>query len=157
MAKEIDQLTTLLREEWLKQGLDDELNRAERFGRDLGLLLIEPDIPVDLKRDLNYPVMKKLGVLAKEIFRIVDIGVRIKDKMFFLLPETSVEGVEVATKKLAERFAEMNFVDASSGETYQGRFRSASLVFPGQTKDRERIIERLTAELKETPVVNGEE
>lgn len=157
MAKEIDQLTTLLREEWLKQGLDDELNRAERFGRDLGLLLIEPEIPVSLKRELNYPVMKKLGVLAKEIFRIVDIGVRIKDKLFFLLPETSVEGVEVATSKLAQRFAETSFVDASTGETYHGRFRSASLVFPGQTKDRENILERLTAELKDMPAATIEE
>ena len=154
MAKEIDQLTTLLKEEWLKQGLDDELNRAERFGRDLGLLLIEPDIPADLKRDLMYPVLKKLGTLAKEVLRIVDVGVRIKDKLFFLLPETSVEGVEVATSKLAEKFSQQTFVDASTGETYKGRFRSASLVFPGQTKDRENILDRLSAELKATPALD---
>jgi hypothetical protein len=122
MAKEIDQLTTLLKEEWLKQGLDDELNRAERFGRDLGLLLIEPDIPADLKRDLMYPVLKKLGTLAKDVLRVVDVGVRIKDKLFFLLPETSVEGVEVATSKLAEKFHETTFVDASTGTHYKGRF-----------------------------------
>ena len=151
MAKEVDQLTTLLKEDWLKQGLDDELNRAERFGRDLGLLLIEPDIPADLKRDLMYPVMKKLGTLAKDVLRVVDVGVRIKDKLFFLLPETSVEGVEVATSKIAEKFHESTFVDASTGETYKGRFRSASIVFPGQTKDREGLLERLTAELKEVP------
>lgn len=151
MAKEVDQLTTLLKEEWLKQGLDDELNRAERFGRDLGLLLIEPVIPADLKRDLMYPVLKKLGILAKDVLRIVDVGVRIKDKLFFLLPETSVEGVEVATNKIAERFSEQSFVDASTGETYTGRFKSASIVFPGQTKERDGILERLTTELKEMP------
>lgn len=151
MAKEIDQLTTLLKEDWLKQGLDDELNRAERFGRDLGLLLIEPDIPADLKRDLMYPVLKKLGTLAKDVLRVVDVGVRIKDKVFFLLPETSVEGVEVATNKLAEKFYQQTFVDAATGTSYQGRFRSASLVFPGQTKDRENLLERLTAELKVVP------
>ena len=149
MAKEVDQLTTLLKEEWLKQGLDDELNRAERFGRDLGLLLIEPVIPDEIRRDLMYPVLKKLGLVAKEVLRIVDIGVRIKDKAFFLLPETSATGVEVATKKIAERFHKETFIDASSGETYQGRFRSASLVFPGETKDREKVLERLTASLKD--------
>lgn len=151
MAKEVDQLTTLLKEEWLKQGLDDELNRAERFGRDLGLLLIEPHIPAELKRDLMYPVLKKLGTLAKDVLRVVDVGVRIKDKLFFLLPETSVEGVEVATTKIAERFHQQSFVDSSTGETYQGRFRSAAIVFPAQTKDRDGILERLTAELKEVP------
>lgn len=157
MAKEFDQLTTLLKEEWLKQGLDDELNRAERFGRDLGLLLIEPDIPADLKRDLNYPVMKKLGVLAREVLRIVDVGVRIKDKLFFLLPETSVDGVEVATNKLAEKFAELEFVEAATGETYRGRFRSASLVFPSQTKDREKLLDRLSQELKAMPTAPHQE
>lgn len=156
MAKEVDQLTTLLKEEWLKQGLDDELNRAERFGRDLGLLLLEPAIPDGLRRDLMYPVLKKLGLVAKEVLRIVDIGVRIKDKAFFLLPETSVEGVEVATKKIAERFSKEVFIDASTGEAYNGRFRSASLVFPGQTKDREKILERLTAELREVVELDPE-
>lgn len=151
MAKEFDQLTSLLKEDWLKQGLDDELNRAERFGRDLGLLLIEPAIPAELKRDLMYPVLKKLGGAAKEVLRVVDVGVRIKDKLFFLLPETSVEGVEVATKKIAEKFYEQTFVDASTGETYQGRFRSASVVFPGQIKERDGLLERLTNELKEVP------
>ena len=157
MAKEVDQLTTLLKEEWLKQGLDDELNRAERFGRDLGLLLLEPSIPEPLRRDLMYPVLKKLGLVAKEVLRIVDIGVRIKDKAFFLLPETSVDGVEVATKKIAERFSRETFVDASTGETYSGHFRSAYLVFPGQTKDREKILERLNAELKESVRFDAEQ
>lgn len=73
MAKNLDSLTGLLKEEWLKQGLEDELNRAERFGRDLGLLLIEPIIPGDLARDLGYPVLKKLGLISKEVTRTVDV------------------------------------------------------------------------------------
>ena len=57
MAREMDSLTGLLKEEWLKQGLEDELNRAERFGRDLGLLMLEPDIPEELVRDLLPIIM----------------------------------------------------------------------------------------------------
>lgn len=157
MAKEVDQLTSLLKEEWLKQGLDDELNRAERFGRDLGLLLLEPDISADIKRDLMYPVLKKLGMTCKEVLRIVDVGVRIKNRLFFLLPETSTQGVEVATTKIVEKFGAQSFVDASTGKTYNGKLRSAFLVFPGQTKDREGILERLAAELdKPKPEENQE-
>lgn len=157
MAKEVDQLTSLLKEEWLKQGLDDELNRAERFGRDLGLLLLEPDISADIKRDLMYPVLKKLGITCKEVLRIVDVGVRIKNRLFFLLPETSTQGVEVATAKIVEKFGAQSFVDASTGKTYNGKLRSAFLVFPGQTKDRDGILERLAAELdKPVPEENQE-
>lgn len=152
MAKQIDSLTGLLKEDWLKQGLDDELNRAERFGRDLGLLMLEPLIPEDLVRDLSYPVLKKLGNVSKEVTRIVDVGVRIKNRLLWLLPETSDDGVEVARSKIAEKFSEQEFVDSSTGESFPGRFRSAYFVFPSQTNERDKILERLAAELEETKV-----
>lgn len=150
MAREMDSLTGLLKEEWLKQGLDDELNRAERFGRDLGLLMLEPLIPEELVRDLSYPVLKKLGHVSKEVTRIVDVGVRLKNRLLWLLPETSDDGVEVARRKIAEKFAEQEFVDSSTGESFQGRFRSAYFVFPSGTNERDKILERLAAELEET-------
>ncbi len=153
MAKDIDSLTGLLKEEWLKQGLDDELNRAERFGRDLGLLLIEPIIPGELARDLGYPVLKKLGMISREVTRTVDIGVRIKNRIFYLLPETSVEGVEVATRKIADKFQEQEFVDSGTGESFRGEMKSVFLVFPSQTSERDDILQRLTAELNGTKKV----
>ena len=100
MAREMDSLTGLLKEDWLKQGLDDELNRAERFGRDLGILMLEPLIPEELVRDLSYPVLKKLGNVSKEVTRIVDVGVRLKNRLLWLLPETSQDGVEVARARV---------------------------------------------------------
>lgn len=153
MAKEMDSLTGLLKEDWLKQGLDDELNRAERFGRDLGLLLLEPEVPEELMRDLSYPVLKKLGNVSKEVTRQVDVGVRVKNRLLWLLPETSEDGVKVATQKISEKFSEQTFVDSSTGESFQGSFRSAYFVFPSQTKDREDILKRLAAQLEssETP------
>ncbi|HIB69812.1 MAG TPA: GGDEF domain-containing protein [Phycisphaerales bacterium] len=150
MAREMDSLTGLLKEEWLKQGLEDELNRAERFGRDLGLLMLEPDIPEELVRDLSYPVLKKLGNVSKEVTRQVDVGVRIRNRLLWLLPETSEEGVQVATQKIAEKFSEHEFVDSSSGEKFKGSFRSAYFVFPSQTKDRDDILNRLASKLEVT-------
>src|SRR5690606_32292127 len=120
MAREMDSLTGLLKEEWLKQGLDDELNRAERFGRDLGLLLLEPAIPDELIRDLSYPVLKKLGNVSKEVTRQVDVGVRLRNRLLWLLPETSEEGVKVARNKIAEKFAQQEFVDSSTGDSFKG-------------------------------------
>lgn len=148
MAREMDSLTGLLKEEWLKQGLDDELNRAERFGRDLGLLLLEPEIPEHLVRDLSYPVLKKLGNVSNEVTRQVDVGIRIKNRLLWLLPETSEEGVKVATQKVSEKFSEQTFVDSASGESFKGSFRSAYFVFPSQTNDREDILKRLITQLE---------
>lgn len=150
MAREMDSLTGLLKEDWLKQGLEDELNRAERFGRDLGLLMLEPLIPEELARDLNYPVLKKLGNVSKDVTRVVDVGVRIRNRLLWLLPETSDDGVQVARGKIAEKFAEQEFVDSATGESFNGRFRSAYFVFPSQTNERNDILERLAAELAET-------
>lgn len=148
MAREMDSLTGLLKEEWLKQGLEDELNRAERFGRDLGLLMLEPAIPEELVRDLSYPVLKKLGNVSKEVTRQVDVGVRLRNRLIWLLPETSEDGVKVATQKIAQKFSQQEFVDSSSGEKFQGSFRSAYFVFPSQTKDRDGILERLASKLQ---------
>ncbi len=150
MAREMDSLTGLLKDEWLKQGLDDELNRAERFGRDLGLLMLEPAIPEELVRDLSYPVLKKLGNVSKEVTRQVDVGIRLRNRLLWLLPETSEDGVKVATQKIAEKFAEETFVDSSTGESFQGHFRSAYFVFPSQTNDRKDILARLAAEMEMT-------
>lgn len=150
MAREMDSLTGLLKEEWLKQGLWDELNRAERFGRDLGLLLIEANIPADLVRDLSYPVLKKLGKVSNEVTRQVDVGIRIRNRLLWLLPETSDEGVQVAQQKIATKFAEENFVDSASGETFAGAIHYAYFVFPSGESDREDILNRLIAKLEET-------
>lgn len=150
MARETDSLTGLLKEEWLKQGLEDELNRAERFGRDLGLLMLEPVIPEELIRDLNYPVLKKLGNVSKKVTRVVDVGVRMRNRLLWLLPETSEEGVKVAREKIAQQFSTHEFVDSATGEKFNGRFRSAYFVFPSQTDDREDILERLGTHLEDT-------
>ena len=148
MKRELDALTGLYKEDWLKQGLYDELNRAERFERDLGILLIEPIIPADLVRDLSYPVLKKLGNVSRNVFRVVDVGVRLKNRLLYLLPETSSEGVEVATKKLSEKFSEAEFVHSSTGEKFSGKFKSVFYVFPSIMKDREDVVGRLTADLE---------
>ena len=157
MPREFDSLTGLLKDEWLKQGLWDELNRAERFGRDLGLLLIEAVIPEDLARDLSYPVLKKLGNISRKVTRQVDIGVRLRNRLIWLLPETSEEGLQVALQKIVQNFAEHEFVDSSSGKTFKGDLHSAYFVFPSQTPDRENIVERLIEKLQETrPAVADE-
>jgi hypothetical protein len=150
MAREMDSLTGLLKDEWLKQGLEDELNRAERFGRDLGLLMLEPAIPEELVRDLSYPVLKKLGKVSKEVTRVVDVGVRLRNRLLWLLPETSEDGVKVATQKIASKFADEEFVDSATGDSFRGRFRSAYFVFPSQTNDRDDILNRLAAEMEVT-------
>ena len=150
MAREMDSLTGLLKEEWLKQGLEDELNRAERFGRDLGLLMLEPAIPEELVRDLSYPVLKKLGNVSNEVTRVVDVGVRLRNRLLWLLPETSEDGVKVATQKIAQKFAEQEFVDQTTGESFKGKFRSSYFVFPSQTKDRNDILNRLASQMEVT-------
>lgn len=155
MSREMDSLTGLLKEEWLRQGLDDELNRAERFGRDLGLLLLEPIVPEGLIRDLNYPVLKKLGNVSKETTRQVDVGIRVKNRLLWLLPETSDDGVRVARDKIAENYAQHEFVDASTGESFKGSFRSAFFVFPSQTNDRDEILARLALELEKDKTENA--
>ena len=56
MPREKDPLTKLFTNAYIKDDLPDELNRAKRFGRELGLMLLEPKIPEALRSISNINV-----------------------------------------------------------------------------------------------------
>ncbi|MEW6277809.1 MAG: hypothetical protein AB1758_04230 [Candidatus Eremiobacterota bacterium] len=152
MPSRRDSLTNLLHEEYLEDGLDDEMSRARRFGRDLSLLLLEPIIPERLRPDMLYVVLKSLARTSAKTTRQVDVGVRWGQQLLYVLPETSEEGARVASNKIADQFAHLNFQDPSSEEKFPGRLRSSIVVYPRDIEDRKELLERLRDTLKEHPV-----
>lgn len=152
MPSRRDNLTNLLHEEYLEEGLEDEMSRARRFGRDLSLLLLEPIIPEKLKPDMLYVVLKALARLSAKTTRQVDVGVRWGQQLLYVLPETSEEGAGVASGKIAEAFARLSFTEPNTGEQFPGRIRSSVVVYPRDIEDRKALLENLRDNLKDVPV-----
>lgn len=152
MPRDTDSLTRLLTDAYLKDGLDDEMSRARRFGRELGLLLFEPILPPQCRADMMYQVLKRLAKICLDSTRQVDTGVRWGNQVLLVLPETSEEGVGITARKIGEQFAEHEFVHPSTGEKFQGRVRHAIRVFPGKVDDREVLLRDLRDNLEELDI-----
>lgn len=150
MPREKDPLTKLFTQTYLKEDLPDELNRAKRFGRDLGLMLLEPKIPEAIQLDMAYPVLKKLALLCREVTRQVDEGVRLGNQILLVLPETSADGVQKLEEKLDESFREESFTHPTSGETFWGEFYRSHLVFPNQEGSPNDLLNNLKEKLAES-------
>ena len=150
MPRDIDALTQLYTAAYIEEDLADEMSRARRFGRDLGLLLLEPIIPDTLRLDMNYPVLKRLAQTCRHCTRQVDDGVRLANQILLVLPETSAEGIETIAGKIANSFEECTFTHSNTGQTFVGRFHDARVVFPNEIEDAHQLVDMLKAQLNES-------
>ncbi len=149
MPREKDSLTQLYTASYIEDDLEDEMSRARRFGRDLGLLLMEPVIPESLRLDMNYPVLKRLAQVCRACTRQVDSGVRLGNQVLLVLPETSADGIQTIATKIGEQFGECSFTHSNTGNTFQGEFREAQTVFPNEVQTARDLVEALKSQLKE--------
>lgn len=128
-----DRLTKLTAETELLSELRYEIERARRYGWDLGLFLVEPEMPDDVSADQHYPVLKRLATVCANVMRSVDKGIRYGSSVFYLLPETPLSGVEVASGKVRKLFTELQF-DNNDGTQFSCGVRRALKVFSGKAQ-----------------------
>lgn len=129
-----DRLTKLIAEGELLGELRYEMERARRYGWDLGLFLVEPDIPQEITADMHYPVLKRLANVCAQAMRSVDKGVRYQSGVLYLLPETPLSGVEVASAKVRKMFSEVEFTHPDTEEKFTCGVRRAIKVFSGKSQ-----------------------
>lgn len=129
-----DRLTKLIAETELLPELRYEMERARRYGWDLGLFLVEPEIPQEVSADLHYPILKRLASCCAQVMRSVDKGIRYQSGVLYLLPETPLNGVETASSKVRKMFSELSFDHPDSGEKFHCGIRRAIKVFSGKTQ-----------------------
>ncbi len=99
-----DGLTGLYNHKYFHQKLDEEIARANRYGKNLSLILFDIDNFKQLNDAYGHQVGDKLlydlSKLIKSILRQVDIFARYGGEEFvIILPETDISGAE----KMAER------------------------------------------------------
>jgi diguanylate cyclase (GGDEF)-like protein/PAS domain S-box-containing protein len=102
-----------------KEFLQEELKRAQRYGRDLALIFFDID---DFKKindyyghDVGDKVLVEVANCVKEYKRSSDVGVRWGGEEFLvILPESNVEGAVVLAEKLRTAFKALKFEGAFS-------------------------------------------
>lgn len=143
MAQGKDVLTGLNNEAYLRTELDNELARARRFGREVGLLLLEPALPPEERGDMGYTALKVLARHVGENTRVIDEGVRWGHQIVVVLPETARDGVAVVEGKVRAAFESHEFKNVTTGEPFHALLASAILVYPSDGTDKMVLLEQL--------------
>ncbi|MHB9004218.1 MAG: sensor domain-containing diguanylate cyclase, partial [Coriobacteriia bacterium] len=112
-----DELTGLFNYRYLQQKLDEEIERARRYHKDLSFIMIDVD-DFKLFNDTNGHIagdtaLSDLASVIREVVREVDVVCRYGGEEFsVILPETDAAGAFVVAEKLREAVDKHDFQDA---------------------------------------------
>ncbi|MFQ5549705.1 MAG: diguanylate cyclase [Gemmatimonadales bacterium] len=109
-----DSLTECLNRRALTEKLQNELERAHRYGHHLTLLMIDLDHFKNINDTKGHlvgdSVLRQMGDILRDDARSVDIVARYGGEEFVLvLPDTTMDGAIIFAERLRERIAKRNF------------------------------------------------
>ena len=140
-----DELTGLNNYRFMLQRLDDEIERARRFGRNLSLLMLDAD-NFKLFNDTHGHVagddaLSELAKVMRNAVRDIDVVCRYGGEEFaILLPETDSDGAFVAAEKVREAVAAHYFPDSGGRRTERLTVSIGLSTFPRPAADREDLL-----------------
>lgn len=140
-----DELTDLFNYRHLQQRLDDEIHRAERYGKRLSFLMLDID---DFKRvndthghRVGDQVLSVVGQVLKATVREVDIVARYGGEEFsVILPETDAPGAFIAAEKIREAVSLHRFRDADDEPIIHVTISIGLASFPSHATDKESLL-----------------
>jgi len=140
-----DELTGLNNYRYLQQRLDEEIERAKRYRKDLSFVMIDAD---DFKRfnDTNGHIagdeaLAEIGSVLRAVVREVDVVCRYGGEEFsVVLPETDAAGAFVAAEKLREAVATHRFLNADGERTEVISVSVGIATYPQHAQDKESLL-----------------
>ena len=140
-----DELTGLNNYRYLQQRLDEEIERAKRYRKDISFIMIDAD---DFKRfnDTNGHIagdgaLAEIGTVLRSVVREVDVVCRYGGEEFsVVLPETDAAGAFVAAEKLREAVATHRFMNADGERTEVLSVSVGIATFPIHAQDKESLL-----------------
>lgn len=140
-----DELTGLYNYRYLQQRLDEEIERARRYRKDLSLLMIDADDFKHFNDTCGHiagdRALAELGSVMRGIIREVDVVCRYGGEEFsVILPETDAAGAFVVAEKLREAVAEHVFADKDGQRRERLTVSVGVASFPSQAGDKEELL-----------------
>lgn len=140
-----DELTGLFNYRYLQQKLDEEIERARRYHKDLSFVMIDVD-DFKLFNDTNGHIagdaaLADLATVAREVVREVDVVCRYGGEEFsVILPETDAAGAFVVAEKLREAVDKHDFKDADGNVGGHLTISVGLASFPGHADHKEALL-----------------
>lgn len=140
-----DELTGMYNYRYLQQRLDDEIERARRYGRSLSLLMLDVDdfkLCNDTYGHLAGDVaLAEIGEVLRDSVRDSDVACRYGGEEFaIVLPETDAEGALVVAEKVREAIGTHAFADKEGRRTVTLTVSIGLASYPRSAADREDLL-----------------
>jgi diguanylate cyclase (GGDEF)-like protein len=140
-----DELTDLYNYRYLQQRLDDEIGRANRYGKQLSFLMIDIDDFKSVNDTFGHlvgdAVLADLGRILKSVVREVDIVARYGGEEFsVLLPETDASGAFIVAEKIREAVSLNRFPDAEGERSIHVTVSIGVANVPLHAEDKESLL-----------------
>lgn len=140
-----DELTGLFNYRHLQQRLEEEVNRATRYGKQVSLLMLDAD---DFKgfNDTQGHIagdaaLAELGEVMRKAVREVDVVARYGGEEFsIVLPETDPAGAYVVAEKVRESISEHVFADAEGERVCRLTVSVGLANLPAHAEDKEGLL-----------------
>jgi diguanylate cyclase (GGDEF)-like protein len=140
-----DNLTGLANRRYFVKRLQEEIDRAERYRRSLGLIILDLD---QLKGINDYyghqagdAVIRRMGEILGNSIRSIDVTARYGgDEFCVIMPESDASTCARFMERLKEKIAESSFVISQLGQDFHCTISQGGAVFPDHGKDSEQLI-----------------
>jgi len=139
-----DPLTGLYNRRYMEIMLTHELQRAERSGYQVSLIMMDIDHFKKLNDTYGHPagdeVLRSLADLMKSQIRRADVACRYGGEEFLIiLPESSIEIASERAELLRSTFAELQV--EYEGQTMQGKLSLGVAVFPDHAATPKQLVQ----------------
>lgn len=142
-----DAFTGFYTEQFIKEGIEKEILRAERYNRQLTFLLFDFEIPEKYRVDMFYPVFKRICKEVDIHTRRVDSKVRVANRILIVLPETDQWGAHRAATKVNETLSAVEFFHPTLEEYFHIAVNYSIGSFPDDGIVSEEIMNNLNSRL----------
>jgi diguanylate cyclase (GGDEF)-like protein len=140
-----DELTGLYNYRYLQQRLDEEIERARRYHKDLSLLMIDADDFKNFNDSFGHlagdTALADLAQVLQRCVREVDVVTRYGGEEFsVILPETDAAGAFVVAEKIREAVSRFEFADAEGERVAHFTVSVGLATYPAHARDKEAIL-----------------
>jgi diguanylate cyclase (GGDEF)-like protein len=140
-----DPLTDLFNRRYMEESLNEEFDRAARYGMTLGILMIDIDhfknFNDSFGHDTGDLALRKVAAVFVSQLRGEDIACRYGGEEFVLvLPGVSVEGARTRAEAIASSIRALEVVPASGGSAQSVTISIGVACYPQDGTDAEHLI-----------------
>jgi diguanylate cyclase (GGDEF)-like protein len=141
-----DRLTELYNHGYFQQRLEEEIGRAQRFGRTLSLIMLDIDDFKDFNDTYGHPrgdkVLQKVSSIVRDNLREMDVAARYGGEEFVVvLPETDAAGAAAVAERIRQGVAAFPFVGADGQPPVNKTVSIGVATYPHHTAAQSRLVD----------------